>query len=264
MMVRILGCHGSELTVDDGHGRLLECRTCGFLVNETCMVDAGSVSAGLQDAEQGKIRDVLLSHAHFDHIKGLPLLADNMVGRKTDGAIMIHALQEVIDDVRRHVFNDVIFPDFSRLPTPATAPLVYHPFDDEKTFTCDRLEITAVRVNHIVPTTGFIIRDGESALLYSGDTSETWRIWEVAAKEPRLKAAFIETSFPNDCHELAKVSGHLTPEMLAREFMKLGRPDLPLYVYHLKPLYRSAIMAELARLNLPNLSVLEEGQVVRV
>jgi len=264
MIVRILGCHGSELTIDAGNGRALECRACGFLVNETCMVDAGSVSAGLQEAEQGKIRHVLLSHAHFDHIKGLPLLADNLVGRNSQGPVTVHALQEVLDDLRRHIFNGSIFPDFTSLPTPATAPLVYRPVADEQTFLCDRLEVTAVRVNHIVPTTGFIIREGDCALLYSGDTCETERIWEVAAKEPRLKAVFIETSFPNDCHELAKVSGHLTPAMLAREFVKIGRPDLPLYVYHLKPPYRSVILSELTRLNLPNLSVLEEGQVVRL
>ena len=124
--------------------------------------------------------------------------------------------------------------------------------------------MTAIRVNHIVPAVGFILRDGDSALLYSGDTSETRRIWEVGAKETRLKAAFIETSFPNDFRDLAKVSGHLTPEMLAREFVKLGRPDLPLYIYHLKPSYRAMIKSELLRLGLPNLSVLEEDQVVRI
>lgn len=264
MIIRVLGCHGSELTIDDGDGRTRECRTCGFLVNETCMVDAGSVSAGLLEAEQGKISQVLLSHAHFDHIKGLPLLADNLVGRNPQGPVKVRSLPEVLEALRRHIFNDVVFPDFTRLPTPATAPLAYHPFDEEKTFTFDRLEVTAVRVNHIVPAIGFIIRDGDTALLYSGDTSETKRIWEVAAKEPRLKAAFIETSFPNDFHELAKVSGHLTPEMLAREFVQIGRPDMPLYIYHLKPSYRSVITSELKRLNLPNLSVLEEGQVVRL
>lgn len=269
MIIRVLGCHGSELTVEDGKGGTHECRTCGFLVNEICMVDAGSVSAGLLEAEQGKIRHVLLSHAHFDHIKGLPLLADNLAGRVQNGRVQnepvkIRALSEVLDGLRRHIFNNVVFPDFTRLPTVDSAPLAYHAFDEEKTFTFDNLEVTAVRVNHIVPAAGFIVRQGNSALLYSGDTSETRRIWEVAAKEPRLKAAFIETSFPNDLRDLAKVSGHLTPEMLAREFVKLGRPDLPVYIYHLKPSYRHLIAAELKQLNLPNLRVLEEDQVVRI
>lgn len=264
MIIRILGCHGSELTVTDGNGRPHECRTCGFLINETFMMDAGSVSAGLLEAEQGKIRNVLLSHAHFDHIKGLPLLADNMVGRTQNGAIKIWSLPEVLDDLRRHIFNDAVYPDFTRLPSVDEAPLAYQPFVDETTIKIGGLEVVSIRVNHIVPAVGFIIRDGETALLYSGDTSETRRIWEVGAKELRLKAAFIETSFPNDMRELAKVSGHLTPEMLACEFMKLGRPDLPIYIYHLKPSYRDLIAAELTRLNLPNLHVLEEGQLIRV
>jgi cAMP phosphodiesterase len=264
MIIRILGCHGSELTVEDGQGRTHECRTCGFLVNETCMVDAGSVSAGLRESELGKIRNVLLSHAHMDHIKGLPLLADNMVGRNRYGPIGVWSLPEVLDDLRRHIFNDAVYPDFTRLPSVEDAPLVLHPFEGEKVVALNGVEVMSVRVNHTVPTTGFILNDGEAALLYSGDTSETRHIWEVGRKEPRLKAAFIETSFPNDLIELAKVSGHLTPILLAREVVKLGRPDIPLYIYHLKPPYRALIVAELKRLNLPNLHILEEGQVIRV
>jgi cAMP phosphodiesterase len=194
VIIRVLGCHGSELTIDDGKGGLRACRTCGFLVNDTCMVDAGSVSEGLMDAEQSKIRNVLLSHAHLDHIKGLPLLADNMAGRTLGGVIKVWSLPEVLEDLQRHIFNDVIYPDFTRLPTLEEAPLSYSPFRDETPITVDGLHVTSVRVNHTVPAVGFIIRDQESALLYSGDTSETRRIWEVGAKEPRLRAAFIETS----------------------------------------------------------------------
>ena len=81
MIIKILGCHGSELTVDEPGGRRLEYRTCGFLINDTCMMDAGTVSAGLQEADLEKIKNVIISHVHFDHIKGLSLLADNMAGR---------------------------------------------------------------------------------------------------------------------------------------------------------------------------------------
>ena len=264
MIIRVLGCHGSELTIKDRNGGMHECRTCGFLVNETFMVDAGSVSAGLLEAEQGKIRNLLISHAHLDHIKGLPLLADNMAGRTPDGPIKVWSLPEVLDDLRRHIFNDVVYPDFTRIPSVEEAPLAYSPFPDETLITVDGLEVTSVRVNHTVPATGFIIRDGNAALLYSGDTSETRRIWDVGKKEPRLRAAFIETSFPNECSELARDSGHLTPQMLAREFVKLGRPDIPIYIYHLKPLYRDLIATELKSLNLPNLQVMEDGQSIRV
>ena len=64
--------------------------------------------------------------------------------------------------------------------------------------------------------------------------------------------------------ELARVSKHLTPSLFAREFRKIGRPDLPVYVYHLKPRFREQIRRELAQLKIPNLTVLEEGQEITI
>jgi len=261
MIIRVLGCHGSELTIVDTRGRPHECRTCGFLVNETCMVDAGSVSAGLLETEQDKIRHVVLSHSHFDHIKGLPLLADNMAGRNSQGPITVWSLPEVLHNLRQHIFNSQVYPDFTRLPN-QISPLVFESIADEKPVKFDGIEITAIRVNHTVPAAGFIVRDDESAFLYSGDTAQTERIWEFGRREPRLKAAFIETSFPNDQQDLAAISGHLTPEKLGREVLKLDRPNIPIYIYHLKPSYQEQIESELKRLALPNLHVLQEGQVI--
>jgi cAMP phosphodiesterase len=117
-------------------------------------------------------------------------------------------------------------------------------------------------VDHTVPAVGFLVRNAEAAFLYSGDTGPTRRIWEVGKQERRLKAAFIETSFPNDHTDLAKASGHLTPEMLRLEILKLGRPDVPIYSYHLKPSFRDRIRADLEALRLPNLQILEEGQTI--
>jgi cAMP phosphodiesterase len=262
MIIRILGCHGSELITNNARGRSHECKACGFLVNETCMVDAGSITGSLLESEQDKIRHVLLSHAHFDHIKGVPLLADNMVGRTKGTPITVWGLPEVVDLMRRHIFNDEVYPDFTRLPTVNEAPLVFQSFADQKPIQLDGIEVNPVRVNHTVPAVGFLVRDRKSAFLYSGDTAETERIWELGKQERRLSAAFIETSFPNDLKDLAKTSGHLTPEMLRGEIVKLGRPDIPLYIYHLKPSFRDRIRADLEALHLPNLQIVEEGQVL--
>lgn len=262
MVVRILGCHGSELITTDSEGKQHHCHACGFLINETCMVDGGSISGELLQVEQDKIRHILLSHAHFDHIKGVPLLADNMVGRTGIVPINVWGLPEVLLAVRQNILNDTIYPDFTRLPTIETAPLQCQPFSEEKPIPLDGLEATAVRVQHTVPAVGFVVRDTAAAFVYSGDTAETRRIWEVARNERRLKAAFIETSFPNDLRDMAKISGHLTPELLKTEIIKLGRPDVPLYIYHLKPPYRDHIKSELKALALPNLHIPEEGQVI--
>ena len=186
MIVRILGCHGSELITTDSRGRSHECKACGFLVNGTCMIDAGSITGSLVESEQDKIRDVLLSHAHFDHIKGVPLLADNMVGRTHGTPINIWGLPEVVHLVRQHIFNGEIYPDFARLPTVEVAPLTFQPFLDEKPIQLDGIEAVPVRVNHSVPAVGFLVRDQKTAFLYSGDTAETRRIWELGKEERRL------------------------------------------------------------------------------
>lgn len=265
MKVRVLGCHGSDQLVErDGKAR--QCRTCGFLVNGTVMVDAGTIGAALRLEEQKQIRHILLSHLHFDHVQGLPTLADNLVEEETDAIepVMLTSIASVLDGLHAHLFNGDVYPDFFSLPDPKHPIFMCRTLEVGKESEVAGLHVRAIRVNHQVPTVGFLIREGASSVLYSGDTHETEEIWRVAAKEPTLKAAFIETSFPNRLLELAKVSKHLTPALFAREFQKLGRPDLPVYIYHVKPRFRQEIIKELSQLKIRNLTVLEEGQEVQV
>ena len=109
-----------------------------------------------------------------------------------------------------------------------------------------------------------MIREGPSSILYSGDTCTTDAIWATARREPTLKAAFIETSFPDEMVDVALASRHLTPSMLAREIQKLARPNVPVYVYHLKPRLQAAIERQLRDLGIENLTILQEDQEVRV
>ena len=98
MKIRVLGCHGSDQLLEaDRNGR--QCRTCGFLVNETVMVDAGTVGAALRLDEQKKIQQILLSHLHFDHVSGLPTLADNLVDEVTD-PVVLTSIPEVLDGLK--------------------------------------------------------------------------------------------------------------------------------------------------------------------
>lgn len=265
MKVRVLGCHGSDQLVErDGKAR--QCRTCGFLVNGTVMIDAGTIGAALRLEEQKQIRHILLSHLHFDHVQGLPTLADNLVEEETDAIepVVLTSTASVLDGLRAHLFNGDVYPDFFSLPDPKHPIFACRTLEVGKESEMAGLHVRAIRVNHLVPTVGFLIRDGASSVLYSGDTHETEEIWRVAAKEPTLKAAFIETSFPNRLLALAKVSKHLTPALFAREFQKLGRPDLPVYIYHVKPRFRQEIIKELSQLKVRHLTVLEEGQEVQV
>jgi ribonuclease BN (tRNA processing enzyme) len=115
-----------------------------------------------------------------------------------------------------------------------------------------------------VPTSGFIVQHDGAAFVYSGDTCTTDELWHEARRIPQLKAAFIECSYPDSQSALARASKHLTPTLLAQEFKKLGRPDLALYVYHLKPAYKDQTVQELRALHIPTLRVIEEGQILTI
>lgn len=260
MKIRVLGCHGSDQVLDESRGSH-QCRTCAFLVDETVLVDAGTVGTALRLDEQRRIRHILLSHLHHDHIQGLPTLADNLAEER-DGSVALLSIPPVLKGLRAHVFNDKVYPNFLKLPNPRHPVFVARVLEPGKESEVAGLRVTAIPVNHLVPAVGFLIRDKGAAFLYSGDTFETEEIWKAAAGEPTLKAAFIETSFPDSMAELARASKHLTPSVFAREFRKIGRPELPVYVYHLKPRVREQIKRELARLGIAKLTVLEEGQEI--
>jgi ribonuclease BN (tRNA processing enzyme) len=227
------------------------------------LVDAGTVGSALFLPEQQRIRQILLSHLHFDHVKGLPTLGDNLVGI-TAPPVLLRSIPEVLDGLRRYVFNEELYPDFFKLPTPDHPVFSTRPLAIGRPNDVGGLAVTPVPVNHLVPTIGFLIRDGNSSVLYSGDTYQTEELWKAAANEQTLKAAFIETSFPDDLSDLARASKHLTPALLAEEFRKIGRPDLPLYIYHMKPRFRRKIQQQLMDLKIANLHILEEGDVVQL
>lgn len=230
------------------------------------MIDAGTIGAALRLDEQKRIRHVLLSHLHFDHVQGLPTLADNLVEEEADtfDPVALTSIGSVLEGLHAHLFNGKVYPDFFSLPEAGHPIFVPRTLEPGKESDLSSLRVRAIPVNHQVPTVGFLIRDGDSTVLYSGDTHTTDEIWKEAARERTLKAAFIETSFPNRLSELATVSKHLTPALFAREFGKIGRPDLPVYVYHLKPRFRQEIIGELGQLRIRHLTVLEEGQEVEV
>ncbi|MGQ0812461.1 MAG: MBL fold metallo-hydrolase [Nitrospiraceae bacterium] len=262
MNVRVLGCHGSDQLVAWKNGAH-SCGTCGFLINDTLLVDAGTVGSRLTLAEQKRIRHVLLSHAHFDHVKGLPTLADNLVGDPAE-PIVVAGIPDVLKGIKAHIFNDEIYPDFFRLPDPTRPVFVEHALEAGRESVFSGHRVLPIGVNHLVPTVGFLIAEQNTSILYSGDTYHTERLWQVAARWPTLKAALIEASFPNEMADLAQVSKHLTPKLLAEEYRKIGRPDLPVYAYHLKPRFRERIIEQLHDLHIPNLVVLEEGQILAV
>ena len=122
------------------------------------------------------------------------------------------------------------------------------------------LTVTAVRVHHLVPSTAFFIENDKETLLHVGDTGPTEKVWSVARRRKNLRAVVVETSFPNRMQSVADIARHLTPQTLAGELEKLGRPSVSILVTHLKPQFRQEIVAELKKLNNPRIKILKQGE----
>ena len=262
MHIHVLGCHGADQLVGGTDG-LIRQETCGFLIDGSLLLDAGTIGTRLTLAEQRRIRYVILSHLHFDHIKSLPTLADNLA-EEFDEPVIVAASESVLQGLQDHVFNNKVYPNFFEIPNrkrPILQPQVLEP---GKPVTLGHLEIIPIVVNHTVPTVGYVVKDGRAALLYSGDTYKTEEIWSLGRTIPELKAAFIESSFPNKLADSAKQTKHLTPSLLAEEWRKLRNDHVPVYAYHLKPPYNDQILRELRELHIPGLKGLEEGQTLTI
>jgi ribonuclease BN (tRNA processing enzyme) len=247
--LRVLGCSGGELPLH---------RTTCFLVDRKLAIDAGALTASLPLEELLEVDDIVLTHSHFDHVKDVPLLADLLVGRRAR-PVRVHASRACARTLRENVFNGELWPDFTRIPDRKKPVLEIRPFDPERSFRVGRYTVRPVRVDHPVESVGFILSDGKSAIGVSGDTGPTVRFWKRVNAEKRLRALFVELSFPNALQRLADVSGHLTPRTLALELAKVERNGFPVLLYHLKPAYLGELEAELSALGLPNVRVLEMG-----
>jgi ribonuclease BN (tRNA processing enzyme) len=236
--LQVLGCHGGELPT---------CRTTCFLVDDVLALDAGALTGTLTLERLCKVDHILVGHSHFDHVKDLPLLADLVIGRR-DKPVTIHASRECARALRENMFNDALWPDFTRIPSRKAPVLQIKTFKAGSSFQVGPYRVRSIPVSHPVESCGFVISDGQSTLAMSGDTGPTERLWKVLNQTENLKALLLETSFPNAMQALADVSGHLTPHTLASELTKFRRNGAEVLLYHLKPAYVAELKRELKRL----------------
>jgi ribonuclease BN (tRNA processing enzyme) len=245
----------------DGHGQATpEQRLTCYLIDDRVTVDAGSIALSLTDAQRTTVRDVIVTHPHMDHIASLPIYIDDLFG-ELEEPIRIYATEEVIDALERDIFNWTVYPRFSELSNAKGPVMEYVPIRPGEEFEVAHLKVTAVNVNHIVPTVGLVVTDGEKTLAFSSDTAETEDFWTLVNNTPRLDALFIEASFPNSMAKLAEVSRHFTPASLSNELRKLDHNGIDILTVHLKPAYRAKLIEELDALGIPRLSVMEPGRV---
>lgn len=230
-----------------------------FVIDDCVAIDAGSLAMASTEIHREKIRDVVLTHAHLDHIAGLPLFIDDLFAA-LDEPVRVRATAEVIHILERDVFNWDVYPRFSELKNNFGAVLEYQPFTCGKDFSVKHLTFTAINVNHKVPSVGFVVSDAITSFAISGDTAEMDDFWNVINRQKRLTAILIECAFPDELGNIARDSHHLTPKTLQREIAKIQDADCPIYVINIKPLYREAVIQQINQLSIKNLQILEVGK----
>ena len=253
MKIKVLGSAGSEVP---GHN-------CpAFLIDGRILLDAGTIGVSLNIREEHSLGWILLTHAHLDHIKGIPFLLDNLVIRSTGNTITVISGRDVLDDLRNNIFNGKIWPDFTRIPTPERPALKYKAIGTTRPVSIDGYRITMERVHHTVPAYGYIIeKTGNKPIAYTGDTGPTDRFWERMAAHD-VKYLITETSFPNRMEKLALTTGHLSPSLLAGEIAKMSRPPEKIFIMHLKPQFRQEIETEIRALGRDFIEILKDGEVI--
>lgn len=237
MKIRVLGCSGAISK---------DCRTTSFLLDSDLLVDAGTGVGDLSLDEMQRIDDVVLTHSHLDHVAALPLMLDAIASRRTR-PVRVHALAGTIAALQAHIFNDVIWPDFSRIPTPESPFLTFHELRIGQVLQFGAKSVEVLPAVHTVPAAGFAVSEGQGCWIFTGDTERNPAFW---ARVNQLDVAMlvIETAFSNREMELARRSLHLSPAALSQELdcIAEGR-NYPIYITHIKPAETELIMAEIQR-----------------
>ncbi len=237
MKVRVLGCSGAIAK---------DCRTTSFLIDGELLVDAGTGVGDLTLDEMQGIDHVLLTHSHLDHVAALPLMVDAIASKRNE-PLKIHALAGTIMALKAHIFNNVIWPDFSRIPSPQAPFISFHEIHVGQTLRFGDKLVEVLPAVHTVPAAGFAVTAGHGCWVFTGDTERNPAFW---ARVNQLNVAMlvIETAFSNREKDLARRSLHLSPNVLANELDCIARgKNYPIYITHTKPAETEQIMAEIQR-----------------
>jgi ribonuclease BN (tRNA processing enzyme) len=243
MDLRVLGCSGSIAR---------DCRTTSFLLDERVLVDAGTGVGDLCLDELMRVEHVLLSHSHLDHVLGIPLMADSIMQRRLAEAtfrpLRVYALPATLEALRRHLFNNVIWPDFTRLPTPERAIIELVPIEVGQRLDVAGLHMEVLPASHTVPACGYAVDTASGWWVYTGDTGPNAALWQ-RLRGRRLAQLVIETAFSDDERALAEISRHLCPSMLLRELAQMDA-DASVAITHVKPGEMAAVTGQIAALGM--------------
>ena len=255
MQIRVLGCSG---------GIAAGCRTTAFLLDDDLLIDAGTGLGDLSLDALARIDHIVLSHSHLDHVLGVPLLADSVIRRRAGRPpIQVYGLPATVAALRDHVFNGVIWPDFTRLPSADRPVLALRTFDTGQVLAFGHRRIEVLPASHTVPAVGFaLLGSGDGgAWVFTGDTGPNPALWQ-RLRSLRVRHLVIETTFRDDDHPVASASRHLHPAALGLELAQLAE-GAEVHITHVKPGEMPTVMAEIGALDPRHrIQALAAGQVM--
>ena len=257
MKIRVLGCSGAIAAGS---------RTTAFLVDNDVLVDAGTGVGDLTLAELAQVDHILVSHSHLDHILSIALLADSVMRLRAAqgrGPIQVHALPETVLALRTHIFNGVIWPDFTRLPSAESPALKLCPIQVGQRLVLGGKTFEVLSAAHTVPAVGFALEGQQGWWVYTGDTGPNPLLWQRLS-QMKVAHLVIETAFSDDERQLARISRHLCPAALGHELGFLaGRVQV--HITHIKPGEVDSVMTQVAALATSHLiAPLKAGQVLEL
>lgn len=229
-----------------------------FLVNDTLAIDCGALGFWGTPDDQAGIRNVVISHTHADHIGTLPIFVENayVPGRPP---VCVWGSDAVLTCLREDVFNDRVFPNMLALPSPHAPFATLARLVAEVPVELDGIRVTPVPLEHPVPTFALVLESGGTAVAIVSDTGPSDRIWAVLNGLPQLEGVYLEATFPNAMHDLARISGHLTADMFGAELRKLRQPA-QIVAVHLKARYHDQVAAEVAALGLERVRLADSSR----
>lgn len=252
--IDILGCCAEQL------GHYLE----SFLLDGRFLFDAGSLSHTLLKRAPSKIEKIFITHAHLDHLLGIPFLAENIFSESRRHRVDIISIPPVLRTIKNHLLNNRLWPDFTTIPNPDHGILSLVELKAGETVRMDGYAITPHKVNHTVPAVGYLVEcESKRRFFYTGDTGPSDATWREIGNQ-RLHCLITEVSFPDRLEEFAIRTGHLTTRLLGRELLKMRNTPERIYITSSKPKYFGIIEAELEKLKINNLRLLRDGETIKV
>lgn len=234
MRIEILGAHMTEIA---------NAKLTALLIDDVLALDAGSLCSSLSLAAQQKLKAILLTHHHYDHVRDIPTLAMNL---SPQSSIAIYSTPPAFETLATHLLDGGMYPNFLEWPEhrPAVKFITVEPYELTE---IAGYNVLPVPVPHSTPTIGFQVSSPEGKkLFYTGDTGAGLSAcWEHVSPDLLIT----ELSLPQRMEEMARKALHLTPSLLKSELLQFrqikGYVPSTILV-HINPTFEGEIATEIA------------------